>query len=183
MIIIVIVIGCSSSSIIALQVLNEHLQMLKKPKDQAKSKGKARHTRLDVQALLLPLELRLVLQGATVKFEHHPMEVSCQGLENLQQPSTLNCMCQLSLSFAFDGVSVPVRLQLFVAITLSQFYLSPRSPKSMFTTACCPCNLRLGCLLMVFTAGRPSSEVTIAPCVNVLQSPQKILYHPLGSLV
>ena len=49
--------------------------MLKKPKDHAK--GKASTPRLDVQALLLPLELRLVLQGATVKFEHHPMEVSC----------------------------------------------------------------------------------------------------------
>ena len=61
--------------IIALQVLNEHLQMPKKPKGQPKSK--ARRPQLDVQALLLPLELRLVLQGATVKFEHHPMEVSC----------------------------------------------------------------------------------------------------------
>lgn len=56
-----------------MQVLNEHLNQLKKPKDQTRRKVK--HAGLDVKSLLLPLELRLALQGATVKFEHHPMEV------------------------------------------------------------------------------------------------------------
>ena len=43
------------------------------------------------------MELRLVLQGATVKFEHHPMEVS---------------------SSADDDISVQVQLQLLVANTI-----------------------------------------------------------------
>ncbi|KAL0030048.1 hypothetical protein WJX79_003167 [Trebouxia sp. C0005] len=54
------------------QVLNEHLSQLKKPKHQTRRKVK--RTGLDVKSLFLPLELRLVLQGATVKFDHHPME-------------------------------------------------------------------------------------------------------------
>ena len=57
-----------------MQVLQEHLKMLKKPKDQHKAQNPS-GVGSGVQSLLLPMELRLVLQGAVVKFEHHPLEV------------------------------------------------------------------------------------------------------------
>ena len=57
-----------------MQVLQEHLQMLKKPKVQHKH-GTPSRVGSDMQSLLLPMELRLVLQGAVVKFEQHPLEV------------------------------------------------------------------------------------------------------------
>lgn len=52
-----------------------YLQALKKPK-AATATPTRRTAKVDIQALLLPLEVRLCLKGATVKFEHHPMEVS-----------------------------------------------------------------------------------------------------------
>ena len=57
-----------------LQVLQQHLGLLKKPK--TKIRRQAKKAGIDVKALLLPMELRLVLQGAEAIFEHHPMEVS-----------------------------------------------------------------------------------------------------------
>ncbi|KAL0047867.1 hypothetical protein WJX82_001975 [Trebouxia sp. C0006] len=73
------------------QVLNEHLNQVKKPKDQTIRKVK--RAGLDVKSLLLPLELRLVLQGATVKFEHHPMEAWL----SLHGPLLRDMACQEAL--------------------------------------------------------------------------------------
>lgn len=53
--------------------------MLKKPKGQHKPKA-PQGVGSGVQSRLLPMELRLVLQGAVVKFEHHPLEVSLPPL-------------------------------------------------------------------------------------------------------
>lgn len=63
-------------------MLEEHLQMPKKPKGANKPKSpdslKApQGLASGIESLLLPMELRLVLQGAVVKFEHHPLEVIC----------------------------------------------------------------------------------------------------------
>lgn len=59
---------------VTMQVLQEHLKMTKKPKVQHKPQTPS-GVGSGVQSLLLPMELRLVLQGAVVKFEHHPLEV------------------------------------------------------------------------------------------------------------
>ena len=64
-----------------LQVLQEHLLLMKQPKTQVKRQAKK--AGINVKALLLPLELRLVLQGAEVKFEHHPMEVGIACFHNM----------------------------------------------------------------------------------------------------
>lgn len=65
---------CASQQLeLSVQVLQKQMGLLKKPKDKAKRTVK--RASVDIKSLLLPLELRLVLQGATVKFEHHPMEV------------------------------------------------------------------------------------------------------------
>lgn len=67
--------ACSSrAGVFAMQVLQEHLKMLKKQKVQHKLE-KPLGSGSGIQSLLLPMELRLVLQGAVVKFEHHPLEV------------------------------------------------------------------------------------------------------------
>lgn len=58
-----------------LQVLKSYLSALKRPKGPATAKSTA--AALDVQRLILPMEVRLSLRGATVRFEHHPLEVSC----------------------------------------------------------------------------------------------------------
>ena len=55
------------------QVLQQQLLSLKKSPGQRKSK--AQDPGLNVKSILLPMELRLVLQGAVVKFEHHSLEV------------------------------------------------------------------------------------------------------------
>ncbi|KAL0027199.1 hypothetical protein WJX77_002651 [Trebouxia sp. C0004] len=73
------------------QVLHEHLNTLKKHKDQATRKVK--RAGLDVKSLLLPLELRLVLQGTIVKFEHHPMEAWL----SLHGPLLRDMACQEAL--------------------------------------------------------------------------------------
>ena len=57
-----------------MQVLQEHLKLRKKPKVQRKPETPL-GVGSGIQSLLLPMELRLVLQGAVVKFEHHPLEV------------------------------------------------------------------------------------------------------------
>lgn len=84
-----------------MQVLKQCLGSLQQPKPVVRQK-KARRAGLDPKALLLPLELRLVLQGAEVKFEHHPMEVRLRMLAHLQaeglQASNrlcfLDCCCK-----------------------------------------------------------------------------------------
>lgn len=63
----------------AAQVLQERLKVLKKPKGEHKPKA-LQGVGSSMQSLLLPMELRLVLQGAVVKFEHHPLEVSLPPL-------------------------------------------------------------------------------------------------------
>lgn len=70
-----IVITFSDLPVMLWQSLKGYLQELKKPQAAGSRPGHKAATR-DMQALLLPLELRLSLRGATVKFEHHPMEVS-----------------------------------------------------------------------------------------------------------
>ena len=68
-----------SQQMLSPQVLQEHLQLPKKSKggdNTPDSRKVPRGLGMDIETLLLPLELRLVLQGAVVKFEHHPLEVS-----------------------------------------------------------------------------------------------------------
>ena len=68
-----------TACVFTMQVLQEHLRALKNPKglhklDTPPGVGSG------MQSMLLPMELRLVLQGAVVKFEHHPLEVSLSSV-------------------------------------------------------------------------------------------------------
>ena len=109
------------------------MQLLKKPK-RTEAKRKVNNASLDIKALLLPLELRLVLEGATVKFEHHPMEVGPHPISPNLTPSHpfMATACTRTMYSAW----LPYRDKLIQrGITTTEWYYYYYNVKSTSTNA------------------------------------------------